>query len=383
MLTYAQLTALDRSLRDERVLSVYLHGAADDPAARLVWRRELDKSLRDLRRWLTGAPHDEREQFEQCVTHLERRLAPYAKGLASPGWVGFITSEMVHDSEELPVPMTTMAIWSTGLCAAPYIRALKVTRPVIVAVADATAVRLYRYCAGILESLGAFHAHATIDAPAHMGDAPRAGFHVGVHGETAHDAAQRAHAAATERMLKQAENAIIKRAGRTGWVVVGGTANVSARVTQALTAALPDRVLHVHALDVHSSHGAIATAAQSGASALRNAHDLRRVMEIIDADGERGLSTVGPDATGGALERSCVRELYLTQRFVVDHTAEAEEAVRRAFDQRAVIEHVSGEAAVKLDEHGGVGARLRYRLASVVGAEDDIETAPMAEEGVP
>ena len=34
MLTYSQLVALERSLRDERVLSVYLRGAADDPASR-------------------------------------------------------------------------------------------------------------------------------------------------------------------------------------------------------------------------------------------------------------------------------------------------------------------------------------------------------------
>ena len=57
MMTYPQLVALERSLRDERVLSVYLHGAVDDPAARLVWRTELDRSLRDLRRWLLGSPH--------------------------------------------------------------------------------------------------------------------------------------------------------------------------------------------------------------------------------------------------------------------------------------------------------------------------------------
>jgi hypothetical protein len=116
MLTYTQLVALERSVRDECVLSVYRHGAADDPAARFVWRRELNKSLRDLRRWLTGAPHDEREQFELCVRRLETRLAPCASGLPSPGWVAFITSDMVYHSEELPVEgQRTIVTATSGL----------------------------------------------------------------------------------------------------------------------------------------------------------------------------------------------------------------------------------------------------------------------------
>jgi hypothetical protein len=43
MLTYTQLLHLERALRDQRVLSVYLHGAVDDPAARLTWRTDLDR----------------------------------------------------------------------------------------------------------------------------------------------------------------------------------------------------------------------------------------------------------------------------------------------------------------------------------------------------
>ena len=129
MLTYRQLVALERSLRDARVLSVYLHGAADDPATRHVWRTDLERSLRDLRRWLAGSSHEEREAFERSVELLHTLIAPYAAGLPSPGWAGFISDGMVRDAERLPVPMPTMAIWSTGMCVAPYIRALRVTRP--------------------------------------------------------------------------------------------------------------------------------------------------------------------------------------------------------------------------------------------------------------
>src|SRR5690349_22693163 len=227
MLNYPQLIALERSLREEPVLSVYLRGAADDPASRRAWRKDLDRSLRDLRRWLAGSSHDEREAFERCVALLEGLLTPYASGLSSPGWAGFITDGVVQDAEWLPVPMPTMAIWSTGMCVSPYIRALKVTRPVIVAVVDARLARVYRFRAGELSLLARIHAHATIEAPAHMGDAPSPGFHGGVRGETGHDAAKRARAAGSERMLREAELVVARHASLDGGILVGGAARIA------------------------------------------------------------------------------------------------------------------------------------------------------------
>jgi hypothetical protein len=369
MLTHSQLIHLERSLRDERVLSVYLHGAADDPAARLVWRTDLDRSIRDLRRWLAGSSHDEREEFERCVSLLEELLAPYAAGLSSPGWAGFITDGTVQDAERLPVPMPTMAIWSTGMCVAPYIRALKLTRPVVLAVLDTRAARIYRYQLGNLDAVATIHAHATIDAPAHMGDAPRAGFHPGVRGETAHDAVQRAHAVGTERMLRQAEVVVAKHAALDGGILVGGAARVASRFRSALAQSVSDRVLHLESLHADASDAEIAAAAKLGASALRDAADLRRVAEIVGAESAHGVAALGPAATRRALERLTVRELYVTGRFLEDHMAEAEDAVRQALDQGALVEQVSGDAAARLDEHGGLAARLRYRVTEATEAE--------------
>jgi hypothetical protein len=59
-----------------------------------------------------------------------------------------------------------------------------------------------------------------------------------------------------------------------------------------------------------------------------------------------------------------VRDLYITHRYLEDHPAEAEAAVRSAIDQAASVEEVSGAAAEQLDAHGGMAARLRYRLQS-------------------
>lgn len=376
MLTYAQLVALERSLRDERVLSVYLHGAVDDPAARLVWRRELDRSLKDLRRWLADSSHEEREGFERCVRLLEEQLAPFAAGLPMPGWAAFITPERVHEAEQLPVPMPTMAVWSTGMCVSPYIRALKVTHPAIVALADAREARIYRYHAGELEELEKIHAHATIEAPSHMGEVPRAGFHPGVRGETAHDAAQRAHAAGTERMLKQAETAVARYAGRNGLVLTGGPAAMNAHLTQTMAERMPGRVRELQSLDVRASHAEVLAAARDGASALRDEMDRQRVLDLITGTRSPELVALGPAATRRALQQARVRELYMTLRYVEDHTAEAEDAVRQALDQGATVETVTRAAADELDRHDGLGARLRYRLAS--GTEPVAANADLA-----
>jgi hypothetical protein len=65
-----------------------------------------------------------------------------------------------------------------------------------------------------------------------------------------------------------------------------------------------------------------------------------------------------------ALDQRRVRDLYITHRYLETHAAEAEGAVRSAIDQAASVEEVSGVAAAQLDAHGGMAARLRYRLAS-------------------
>ncbi|HEX5072096.1 MAG TPA: hypothetical protein VFW03_02750 [Gemmatimonadaceae bacterium] len=361
MLTYSQLVTLERALRDERVLSVYLRGAAGDPASRLAWRTDLDRSLRDLRRWLAGSSHEEREAFERCVALLDELLAPYRSGLSSPGWAAFITDGVVQDAERLPVPMPTMAIWSTGMCVSPYIRALKVTRPVIVAVVDARLARIYRFQAGELSLIARIHAHATIDAPAHMGDAPRHGFHGGVRGETGHDAAKRARAAGTERMLRESELVVARHASIDGGILVGGASRIATQFKKMLAGSVSERVLQLESLHADASDSDILAAAKVGASALRNATDLRQIAEIASTDADHDAAALGPAATRRALERHTVRDLYITGRYLEEHMAEAEDAVRQALDQGASIEQVSNDAAARLDEHGGIAARLRYR----------------------
>jgi hypothetical protein len=363
MLNFPQLVAFAHSLRDARVLTVYLDGTATDPAQQRSWRVRLDQSLVNLRTWLSGSDKSEREEFEQCVRILEKELEAFKENLPMPGWAAFIASDRVHEAALLPVEMPTQAVWSTGPSVAPYMRALKEVRPVVLVHADSTKADVHRYYLGKLEHVTTLRAYHAVMKPSHMGDAPRVGFHGGTRGDTGHDEAQRSLLAGTKRMLSDAAERALRIAGADGWIVTGGIPQVSRHLAAMLAQHAPGRVLRNDSLDIHASRADIAVAARIAASALRNAMDSARVAEIFESSNATGLGALGPAATTETLDQRRVRELYLTHHYLENHAAEAEAAVRSAIDQGALIEEVSGAAAKQLDAHGGIAARLRYRLA--------------------
>jgi hypothetical protein len=368
MLNFSRLVALERSLRGVHVLSVYLDGTAKDPANQRAWRVQLDHSLDDLRTWLDGSPHAERESFAQCVRLLDHELEAFTGNVGAPGWAAFITPDRVHEASLLPVAMPTQTVWSTGMSVAPYMRALKEIRPVAVVLVDSRKADVHRYYGGKLERIETVRAYHTVMQPSHMGDAPRPGFHAGTRGDTGHDEAQRSLLVGTNRMLADAAECAMRIAGSDGWIVTGGIPKVGRQVAELLSPRAPGRVLNVESLDIHASGADLTEAARAAASTLRNAMDAARIAEIAeiaDSGGAAaGLGALGPSATRETLDQRRVRELYVTHRYLEDHAALAEDAVRSAMDQGAMVEEVSGAGAEQLDAHGGMAARLRYRVAS-------------------
>jgi hypothetical protein len=367
MLTRTQLAELYRSLGAERVLSVYIDGTATDPAQRL-WRLQLDNSLTDLRTWLEGSPHVEREQFNRCVERLKENIGSLPFGIGAPGWAAFITKDGIRDAHQLPVPVSTLAVWSTGPCLAPYMRALKESRPVVVAVTDATKADLYQYRLGRLEPLETVRAHHVIKDAPHMSAPPRQGFHKGTGGPPGRDSAQRSLLAGRDRMLAEAADRITDLAGKESWILLGGIKREVAQLAKDLESTSPNRVLELDSLDVHASEAEIAEAARAGASTLRDDLDAKRIEEIAGLAAAHGLGAIGPGDTRMALSQASVRELYLTHRYLLEHASETEEAIRAALDQDASVEEVSGRAAALLDEHGGLAAGLRFRPSAIEGA---------------
>ena len=166
-------------------------------------------------------------------------------------------------------------------------------------------------------------------------------------------------------MIDEAVHRTYECAGADGWIVIGGIQRVAARLTQLLAPLAPDRVVQVDSLDVHASDTDIAKYARSGASHLRDAADDRRIAEITELAGAHGLGVIGPGDAFLALEKSSVRDLYVTRRYLENRAAEAERAIGAALDQDATVEEVSGRAAERLNSHGGIGAGLRFRTSDV------------------
>jgi hypothetical protein len=355
------LVELHRSLARERVLSVYIDGTATDPAVQRTWRLQLEHGLKEIRTQTAGSPRDERITLERIIGLLDGELAAFDATIGSPGWVAFITADGTRAAHHLPVPVATTAVWNTGACIAPYLRALKETHPVIIALADARRVTLFQYALGKVHRLEALRAHHPVDHPSHMGVPARSGFHSGTRGTTGHDAAQRALLSGQSRLIAETVDRIRCFGADDAWIVLGGTPRVVARLADQLSAFAPHRTLVRHGLDVHASEAAIAGAARAAASTLRNAANRRAIADVADLADAGGLGALGSVATIRALEQACVRELYVSHRYLQDHPADIEKIVRAALDQNALVDDISGDAADELDAHGGMCARLRFR----------------------
>jgi stalled ribosome rescue protein Dom34 len=115
-------------------------------------------------------------------------------------------------------------------------------------------------------------------------------------------------------------------------------------------------------LDIHDNQARLAEIAREHVSRLRAEEDLKRVNEVLSASAAGGTGAVGLKEIDRALFNGQVHELFLTSSFVNERPEESEVAIRRAYDVSATVEHVSGDAAERLDAAGGIAARLRFTI---------------------
>jgi Bacterial archaeo-eukaryotic release factor family 10 len=359
MLTYQGLVELSRALAERTVLSVYVHGEVTDPAKRRRWRIELRHALDDIAQWLSTSSHQEREDFAARRALVEARLNQFGASVRAPAWAGFFTSDGEFEAGPLPVAVRTTAVWSTGPCLSPYIRAMKEARPVIVAIVDRRTAHIYRYAGLVAEPVETLRARVRSDDLPHMSRPSRPGFHPGTRGPTAADEAQREVNAATERMLSELVGRLSRYAAGDGWLLIGGIPGVVNATLSLLPSNLRPRASSIP-LDVHATRAQVADAAREAASRMRSTEDLQRISQAVASAESDGRGTAGSVDTLRALTEGRVRELFFSETFLRDHAVDAESAVRLALEQHAFVEHVSGDAARALDDAGGVAARLRY-----------------------
>ena len=363
MMTHAELTKLEHDLRGLRVLSVYVNGDVANAAARGQWRTELKNAFDDIEASLRGATHAEREGFAQTRELALRELSDFTPGEDSPGWVGFFSGGKVHFDGVVPVPMPTQATWTEGANLGPCIRALKETRPVFVVVADSARVRIHRYADRLVSHVESFEREGKVDQPYYMSRPAPQGFSSGTRGRPGSEAAQRELRKGTEQMLSTAVGKIEELAGKDARVLIGGIPLAATALHGRLGKNVSARA-RVITLDVHATDAMLAESAREHASRIREAEDVERIEQVVSARAQGGAGAVGVKDTARALVNGQVRELYVTSAFVQDHVDQAVDAIRRAFDEGATVEHMSGNAAQKLDAAGGIAARLRFTIAN-------------------
>lgn len=361
MLTRDALIALDRSLDGKKVLSVYLDGTESDPAERTSWRRSLTERVGELREQLVGRPRSERDAFEACVTHLMDRLAGMIGFLPSAGWVAFVTRQEVKYAEALPVPMPALVAWDDGMRLSPYIHALEAHRQAIVAVLDSRTASVFRYALGRVDSIEVLRAHGHVEPVIHMGNPPSAGFHSGTRGVTGTDEAERERRTSRERMLRELAERLTALSAPDAWVFLGGIPQTMREAFALLpneTRARAHRLMH---LDVHATEAKVAARVARRIAELRSQRASDLVDQIIARSGNAANAVTGGAPTREALVTGAVDLLCLTERFVREHSHDAEVAIRAALSRRADVEVVDGTPAARFDgAAGGIGARLRF-----------------------
>lgn len=377
MLTPLELQELRRDLADTRVLSVYLDTRITDPAMRDTWRASLQNSIRTARGRITDDA--DRALFDRAAEHLREPEHPPGGAWGAPGWVAFVTPDGVRYVSDLPVRPATVADWRDGPVIAPYLRVMKQHRPVIVAMVESRAARLYRYSWGRLEMVEELSAPAEESPGAERitAPAPRGGSQPAARGAVGTDAVQRHRQAAFQRLASTLADRIAQLARDDGWILIGGSTEWARQAGEALPRRLEKRTLVSTALPHDATDGDIKDAAKEAATELRGAQGRVLVDELMERSGAHARGASGTDAVRRALDARAVDLLLVTPDFIGAHEAEAEELVRTAMGQGADVEIPSGDAAARLDHAAsGVAARLRFAVEAPVASGAGAPSAP-------
>lgn len=361
MLSHADLTELYRTLQGEKVLSIYLDADQKDPAARKAWRTVLEQEIGQAGRELNGG---DKEAFEAAWKHVADAVHDAENGfLEGRGLVAFATSDGVKYLEHLPISTRTLVRWEDGIRAAPYVRALKQQRPVLIALVDRMRMRRFTYRNAEIVEEESVITDKDLGDLSDIGMAKRGARHSGIRGETSTDEAQRILDENAERMLKSVAKELEEAAaGSDAFIVVGGTVETVGRLYDFLPERLQRRARKDTSLHVEMSANDLKNAVRELASDLTESEQETLVSEVLDAARSGGRGSAGREETEKALREMRVDTLLLSRSFLWDHPDFADHCVGTAFSQGATVLEVGGDSGDRLtQETGGIAARLRYR----------------------
>ncbi len=368
MLTRERLLELFQDLRDRDVLSVYVDADQRDPAQRDTWRVHLEGEISRLRRSLEHARDADLASFDAAwdlVSH-ELKTGEHAS-MSKRGWVAFATPDRVWHAGGVPAHMPSVVAWQRGIRAAPYVRALKQERPVLVVLVDGRRARLFEHVEGSITEVEGLFADTDVGDLSDVGVRQGSGRASGARGASSTDQGQRLREVAAERLRKELADFIDQRSREDGIVVLGGTGDAVKRLMTLLPRSLEGRVAQRASLHLEMSPAEVREEIRSAAGDLSEQGHLSLVAGVADAARAGGKGALGPDETLKALEGRQVDTLLLSRGFIQEHPVAADQAVGLAFSQGADVEELSGEAGGRLDQEGlGIAARLRF-LAGAAG----------------
>lgn len=377
MLTPKELQGLWRDLAETRVLSVYLDTRVTDPAMREAWRPALLTAIRSAGAGI--ADEGERAEFERAAAFLRDPEPPPGGVWSAPGWVAFATAQGVRYAADLPVRPTPLAVWGKGPVVAPFMRAMKQLRPVMIAMVESRSAEIYRYAMGELERVEEL-AVSEEEGPSEKTGAFRNASTPAARGAVGTETAQRRRQAAFQRMATSLGERLVELAGDEGWVLVGGTSEWAHNAHDSFAREFPGRIMISPTLHHGATSAEMVREAKDAASELRGKRGRALVRQILDRAGGHARGAAGVPAVQRALRATAVDLLLVSPEFIRLHEPEAELMVRSALAQGADVESPSGDAAEELDRAAqGVAARLRFSIDGLPddGSREELTSAPL------
>jgi hypothetical protein len=362
MLTRHDLAGLSRAHEDELVLSVYIARDGSDPGSRAAWRLRLDGALETIRAEVERECPEDLGAFEKASKSMRLGLDTFGRILPHDGWTGFATASGLFHSEVLPFAPPDLVRWRQGVYLAPYVRTLKSSRPVALALMDKWHARLFRYQDGQLTRVSDVETERPAVDATDVGAPSRVSPRSGTRGMTRSDYAQRMLDEESRRQRKHVVEAILAMAGDAGGVALGGMPKTIAAVHKDLQEKLGDRIVELPQVSLDSREAELVAAVAGAASELtraRQAHLLETCRQVPD----RG--SLGWNRTYRALAAGAVDTLLVSRNLIEATPDDAERLVRLALAQGAEVEEIGDEMGARLwAEADGVAARLRFRLAA-------------------
>jgi hypothetical protein len=301
--------------------------------------------------------------FDRASSLITEAVRGFGRVLPHEGWLGLATATELFHAEGLPFAPPDLVRWRQGAYAAPYVRALKSTRPVVMALLDGWRARLFEYLQGRMTTTQELTADRFGVDVSDVHGSKRGTSTTGMRGETRTDHARKTLDAEARRLRKQVVDGIVHMLGDDGGgVALCGTPKATAAVRKVLDEKLPGRVVEISEPSFDSSETELAAGAAAAASELTKARQAR-LLESCSSSPERG--SLGWSHTYRALAAGAVDTLLVSRHLIENAPDDAERLVRLALAQGAEVEELGDDLGRRLWEEGeGVAGRLRFRLVA-------------------